>query len=124
MSRVDPWKTIRLVGGPVVVLALTACGGTSSRDGEWTVPGDLDRALSTLLIRVEYAPACEELQGLDVEEDSERVEITVRLSSRVPEESAACSDVGVSTDVEVQLDQPLGDRVLTGPGFLGPSSLL
>lgn len=106
----------------LVVLVLTACGGPSSRDGEWAVSGDLDRSRSTVPIRVEYGPACEGLERIDVEEDSERVEITVRLSSREPEESAACSDVGVSEEVHVELDRALGDRVLTGPGLLGSHS--
>ncbi|WP_069387493.1 hypothetical protein [Cellulosimicrobium cellulans] len=119
----DPRKTACLVGGLLVVLVLTACGGTSSRNGEWAVSGDIDRSRSTVPIRIEYGPACEDLEGIDVEEDSERVKITVRLSAREPEESAACSDVGVSEEVHVALDQPLGDRVLTGPELLDSSSL-
>jgi len=72
-------------------------------------------------IRVEYGPACEQLEGVDVEEDAERVKITVRLVSQELDDGSACSDVGTLQEVDVELDQPLGDRELTGPGFLGPS---
>lgn len=72
-------------------------------------------------LRVEYGPACEQLESVDVEEDAERVKITVRLVSQELDDGSACSDVGTLQEVDVELDQPLGDRELTGPGFLGPS---
>ncbi|MFF2267396.1 hypothetical protein ACFVTZ_03970 [Cellulosimicrobium cellulans] len=105
-------------------MALAACGDSaSSRDGEWEVSGKLDRSRSTVPIRVAYGPACEQFGGVDVEEDAERVKITVRLVIQDPGGGAACSDVGVSEEVDVELDQPLGDRELTGPGFVGSSDL-
>jgi hypothetical protein len=124
VTRVNPKKASSLVAGLLAAFALAACGnGTTSRNGEWEVSGELDRSLSTVPIRIEYGPACEHLDGIDVEEDSERVEITVRIVFQEPDQDSACSDVGVSREVEVELDEPLGDRELTGPGFLGSSEL-
>ena len=122
MTRVNPAWPTRLVAATLCAAALAACGGSaSSRDGEWEVSGELDRSRSTVPIRVEYGPACEQLEGVDVEEDAERVKITVRLVSQELDDGSACSDVGTLQEVDVELDQPLGDRELTGPGFLGPS---
>lgn len=71
----------------------------------WNKPARVDGAV----VQLTYTGSeCRDGAQADVEEDSNRVTITVRETVR----AMSCSDVGVSYDVQVRLDAPLGDREL------------
>ncbi|MCD4535893.1 hypothetical protein LRP67_17535 [Nocardioides sp. cx-169] len=71
----------------------------------WNKPAKVGGAV----VQLTYTGSeCRDGARADVEEDSERVTITVRETVR----AMSCSDVGVSYDIQVRLDAPLGDREL------------
>lgn len=71
----------------------------------WNKPARVNGAV----VQLTYTGSeCRDGAGADVDEDSERVTITVTETVR----AMSCSDVGVSYDIQVRLDAPLGDREL------------
>ena len=105
----------RLVLG--TVLLLTALIGwyvlAQAAPTPWAKPATVDgRIVTTTYVGSE----CQSYDRVDVDEDSERVVITVRETVL----ARGCSDVGVSYDVRVELDEPLGDRELLDGACLDP----
>lgn len=103
------------VGVVVGAVVLAACGG-SVGDTEWTLegvsPDQQHLVVSTLFGGV--ASGCSRFEGWEVEESGEAVEINARLwQQRAPSD---CTDEGVVEVLQVDLDQPLGDRELVGCG--------
>jgi|SRR5690606_37084560 len=71
----------------------------------WNKPARVDGAV----VQLTYTGSeCRDGAQAEVEEDSERVTITVRETVR----ARSCSDVGVPYDIQVRLDAPLGAREL------------
>lgn len=71
----------------------------------WNKPAKVDGAV----VQLTYTGSeCQDDADVEVEEDSDRVVITVRETVR----AMSCSDVGVSYEVEVRLHAPLADREL------------
>lgn len=103
-----------LLAGALVV-GVAACGpGTTTRDGTWYLAEEPDPAASVVPITIEFG-ACDEY-AVDVEESTGQVEITVVLTFHEPGGGEVCPDVLWVRSVEVSLDEPLDDRVVTGPG--------
>ena len=76
-----------------------------SEPAPWNKPARVDGAV----VQLTYTGSeCRDGAQADVDEGSERVTITVRETVR----ARSCSDVGVSYDLRVRLDAPLGDREL------------
>lgn len=71
----------------------------------WNKPARVEGAVVWLTYT---GSECRHAVEADVEESSERVTITVRETVR----AMSCSDVGVSYDIQVRLNAPLGDRLL------------
>jgi hypothetical protein len=105
----------RGVGTVVAVLAAASALGVlgiagwyvfgQSEPTPWNKPATVDGAV----VRLSYTgSACQDSADVDVDEDSTRVVVTVRQTVR----ARSCNDMGVPYDVEVRLDNPLGDREL------------
>lgn len=65
----------------------------------------------TATVEVEVG-GCEQLSGVDVEEDADAVVLTARVTEHTPGEDGACQDVLRTTRRTVELAEPLGDRAL------------
>lgn len=103
---------------------VSACGtstlsdlaGGSVNDTEWSLQG-VSPDGSHLLVSTLFggvASDCTRFEGWEVVESGESVEITARLwERRAP---AGCTDEGVVESLQVDLEQPLGDRDLVGCG--------
>ena len=71
----------------------------------WNKPAVVDGTT----VRLTYTGSeCRDGAQTDVEEDADRVTITVRETVR----ATSCNDVGITYDIEVRLDAPLGTREL------------
>lgn len=71
----------------------------------WVKPAEVDGAV----VRLTYLGSeCRDGASVDVEEETGRVVLTVHETVY----SRSCSDVGVTYDHEVRLDEPLGEREL------------
>jgi hypothetical protein len=71
----------------------------------WNKPATVDGAT----VRLTYTGSeCRDGVQADVEEDADRVTITVKETVR----ATSCNDVGIIYDLVVQLDSPLGTREL------------
>ena len=99
---------------PLLLAAAAVIGAVSiaawyvfgqSEPTPWNKPAEVDGAV----VRLTYTGSeCREGAKADVEEDSERVTITVRETVR----ARSCSDVGVSYEIQVELNAPLAERQL------------
>jgi len=87
----------------LVLLLLTGCTSTgyASLDG-----ATLDEQDGRRLTVQGVHGACDTLQRPEVDQDDDRVRVTVPLRL----ESGGCDDLGLPVDVSVRLDEPLGDR--------------
>jgi len=113
--------TAGLLAGVAVLAAwgtstLTASGGGSVGNNEWTLegvsPDQQHLVVSTLFGGV--ASGCSRFEGWEVNESEDSVEINARLwRQRFP---SGCTDEGVVELLQVDLDRPLGDRELVGCG--------
>jgi len=71
----------------------------------WNKPARVDGAM----VRLTYTGSeCRDSADADVEEDPARVVVTVRETVR----ARSCNDVGITYELDVRLDAPLGDREL------------
>jgi len=100
------WRLIIVATAMIGVLSLAAWYVFGqSEPTPWNKPARVDGAV----VQLTYTGSeCRDGAEADVEEDSERVTITVTETVR----ARSCSDVGVSYDIQVRLDAPLGDREL------------
>lgn len=96
------------VGGVVAVLALAWVAWYAFGQSEptpWTKPAEVEGHVVHLTY---IGSECQDSAAVDVEEDAERVVLTVRATVR----ATACNDVGVGYEIDARLDAPLGDREL------------
>lgn len=96
------------VGGVVAVLALAWVAWYvfgQSEPTPWTKPAEVEGRVVHLTY---IGSECQDSAAVDVEEDAERVVLTVRATVR----ATSCTDVGVVYEIDAQLDAPLGDRDL------------
>jgi hypothetical protein len=71
----------------------------------WNKPANVDGAI----VRLTYTGSeCRDGADVAVDENATRVVITVSETTRARD----CSDVGVTYDIQLQLDEPLADRQL------------
>lgn len=101
--------TWRLIIGATAVIGVLSLAAWyffgQSEPTPWGKPARVDGAV----VQLTYTGSeCRDGAEADVEENSERVTITVTETVR----AMSCSDVGVSYDIQVRLDAPLGDREL------------
>ncbi|WP_435747437.1 hypothetical protein [Nocardioides sp. SYSU DS0663] len=103
------WRALTALGAVIVVLALVGGGAAwFSTGGEarpWSEPPVVegDRLALTYL-----DSPCQTQENLDVEETPTAVTVTIRTRTW----ALSCSDVNEQYVVEVDLAEPLGDRVL------------
>lgn len=109
-------RTGRLLALAACAALLSSCDGGASRTADWYVVPGREAAGTVVPIRIEHSLDCEQIDTIDVDEQSDTVRITVRLSD-LSEPGAECADVAAITDVDVQLDAPLDERRLEGPGY-------
>ena len=102
-TRVAIAAVVLLVAGLAAVAAIFLRGETLP----WNKPATLS-ADGTRLTLVAIGGACADRTTVAVDEDSDRVVVTVRQLSL----ASACSDVGVPVRVMAELDAPLGQREL------------
>lgn len=100
------WRHILIAASVIGVVSVAAWYFFGqSEPTPWNKPARVDGAT----VQLTYTGSeCRDGAQADVEEDSERVTITVRETVR----AMSCSDVGVSYDIQVRLDAPLRDREL------------
>jgi hypothetical protein len=100
------WRLILAAAAVIGVVSVAAWYiFAQSEPTPWNKPATVDGAV----VQLTYTGSeCRDGAQADVEEDSERVTITVRETVR----AMSCSDVGVSYKTQVRLDAPLGDRKL------------
>lgn len=100
------WRLILAAASVIGVVSVAAWYFFGqSEPTPWHKPARADGAV----VQLTYTGSgCRDGAQADVEEDSERVTITVRETVR----AVSCSDVGVSYDIQVRLGSPLGDREL------------
>ncbi len=97
------------------VLFVVACGG-SVDDNDWTLEGVSPdgRHLLASTFFGGVASDCTRFEGWEVAESEEAVEIRARLwRRRAP---SGCTDDGAVELLQIDLDEPLGDRPLVGCG--------
>lgn len=58
------------------------------------------------------SPGCERLHRVEVTETADTVELRVHTATRRPWRDPACATTGVTEQVDVILDAPLGDRTV------------
>jgi hypothetical protein len=100
------WRLVLVAASVIGVIGVAAWYFFGqSEPTPWHKPARVDGAV----VQLTYTGSeCRDGAHADVEEGSERVTITVRETVR----ARSCSDVGVSYDIQVRLDAPLGDREL------------
>ncbi|MQW74939.1 hypothetical protein GHK92_03555 [Nocardioides sp. dk4132] len=100
------WRLILATASAIGVVSVTAWYFFGqSEPTPWNKPARVDGAV----VQLTYTGSeCRDGARADVDEDPKRVTITVRETVR----AMSCSDVGVSYDIHVRLDAPLGDREL------------
>jgi hypothetical protein len=82
----------------------------------WTKPARVDGEV----VHLSYVGSeCRDRVTVEVDEGRRRVVLTVRETVT----ARSCSDLGVSYDLEVRLDRPLGDRQLVDGACLGQEDL-
>ena len=89
----------------LLLLLLTGCTPIGSAS---LGPATLDEQDTRRLTVAAMHGACDTLRRAKVEEDPDRVRVTVPLTTA----RGGCDDIGLTTQVRVQLDQPLGARRL------------
>ncbi|WP_157559539.1 hypothetical protein [Nocardioides sp. Soil777] len=102
-----PWVTgafVAVLAG-AVLLTWVVVRAATTEPVPWVKPAEVDGAV----VRLTYMGSeCRDGASVDVEEDAGRVVLTVHETVY----SRSCSDVGVTYDHEVRLDEPLGEREL------------
>jgi hypothetical protein len=102
-----PWVTgvvVAVLAG-AVLLTWVVVRAATTEPVPWVKPAEVDGAV----VRLTYLGSeCRDGASVDVEEDTGRVVLTVHETVY----SRSCSDVGVTYDHEVRLDEPLGEREL------------
>jgi hypothetical protein len=102
-----PWVTgvvVAVLAG-AVLLTWVVVRAATTEPVPWVKPAEVDGAV----VRLTYLGSeCRDGASVDVAEDAGRVVLTVHETVY----SRSCSDVGVTYDHEVRLDEPLGERDL------------
>jgi hypothetical protein len=94
----------------VVVVVVGGCSWQRDRATDWTLRSRPEGNVLELRVAV-GSSSCNEFSGVEVREREDEVRITARLdTSGGPD----CTSDDTVHDVDVELDEPLGDRDLTG----------
>ncbi len=121
------WVSGRLL---LTVMILAGCNaGAAGSEGEreaspspsyttqpvqWMLADDPDPESITLTITVALGGCATEVASTEVEETAAAVTIQVLARVLVPADGWDCLAIQVPTDINVRLDEPLGQREITG----------
>ena len=100
------WRLLLVAASVIGLVAVAAWYFFGhSEPTPWNKPAMVDGAT----VRLTYTGSeCRDGAKADVEEAADRVTITISETVR----ATSCNDVGISYDIEVRLDAPLGSREL------------
>jgi hypothetical protein len=99
------WAAVAVTVAAALLLAWLLYRESRTDPVPWAKPAQVDGEV----VRISYVGSeCRDRARVDVQEDRRRVVLTVRETVT----ALSCSEVGVSYDLEVRLDRPLGDREL------------
>ncbi len=116
-------KTKRLVPCTILLMVLSSCGLVTGRETAAWLPDPEFSAQNSSLIVFVTDPLCQDkLQAEDVKLTITESEASVTITASVPNHSrGACKASGKSVPVQVELKDPIGDRILLDGGRNPPA---
>jgi hypothetical protein len=103
--------TVGAVATVLLATAVASCVWTRDAPTDWRLAGPVEGNRLELLVVQPGTAACRPFADIDVDESEDAVQIIARVETSSEDDCPATSDTRL---VVVELDEPLGDRELTG----------